>query len=118
VRYKSIIELAKARSRARDTVDEAINIAQNQYITLVRNNHGVKENNFKRLVLPLGVDFEKIDKTWLANLDSFGANRGETAHKTKRASSQINPEDECNAVKMLLKGLRELDEIILKAQSL
>lgn len=115
---EDIVELAKARSRVKNTVDETIDIAQKQYIKLVRDNQGVKENNFKGLILPLGVDFEKIDGTWLANLNNFGANRGETAHKTKRASGQINPKDEYNAVKMLLKGLKELDEIILKVQSL
>jgi hypothetical protein len=114
---EDIIRLAKARSRVKDSVDEAINIAQKQYIACVRDNHGVKEKNFKQLILPLGVEIGELDGTWLTNLDSFGANRGETAHKTKRATGQINPEDEYKAVRKLLKGLRELDEKILEAQS-
>lgn|SRR5690606_10252152 len=112
-----VIKWAKSRSRVKDAVNEAVNLAQKQYVKLVRDNHGVKEKNFKRLILPLGVDIEELDRTWLTNLDSFGANRGETAHKTKRASGQINPEDEYKTVRELLEGLRELDEIILGAQA-
>ncbi|WP_281244070.1 HEPN domain-containing protein [Ectothiorhodospira marina] len=114
---EDIIKLAKARCRVKGSVDEAIDIAQRQYVKRVRDNHGVKEKNFKGLMLPLGVVVEELDATWLTNLDSFGANRGETAHKTKRASGQINPEDEYKVVRKLLDGLKELDEKILESQA-
>lgn len=112
-----IVRLAKARSRVKDSINEVIDIAQQQYIKTVRDNHGVKEKNFKRLIIPLGIDIDKLDGTWLTNLDNFGANRGETAHNTKRATGQINPEDEYKAVTKLVKGLKELDEKILHANN-
>lgn len=114
---EEIIKLARARSRIKDAVDEAIDIAQTQYIARVRDNHGVKEKNFKRLVLPLGLKLDNLDATWITNLDNFGSNRGETAHKAKRATGQINPEDEYKAVQKLLEGLKELDEKIIEARS-
>ncbi len=113
---EEIVRLAKARSRVKDSINEAIDIAQKQYITNVRDNHGVKEKNFKRLIIPLGIEIDELDGTWLTNLDNFGASRGETAHKTKRATGQINPEDEYKTVQSLVKGLKELDEKILQAK--
>lgn len=82
----------------------------------MRDNHGVKDKNFKQLIIPLGIEIDELDGTWLTNLDNFGANRGETAHKTKRATDQINPEDEYKAVASLLSGLKELDEKIIQAK--
>lgn len=114
---EEIVRLAKARSRVKDSINEAICIAQKQYITCVRDNHGVKEKNFKRLIIPLGIEIDELDGTWITNLDNFGASRGETAHKTKRAAGQINPGDEYNTVKKLMKGLEELDEKILQAKN-
>ncbi|MFO7578984.1 MAG: HEPN domain-containing protein [Nitrosomonas halophila] len=115
---EDIVRLAKARSRVKDSINEAIDVAQKQYITSVRDNHGVKEKNFKRLIIPLGIEIDELDGTWLTNLDNFGASRGDTAHKTKRATGQINPEDEYKTVKRLVKGLKELDEKILQAKNL
>lgn len=114
---EEIVRLAKARSRVKDTINEAIDIAQRQYITNVRDNHGVKEMNFKRLIIPLGIEINDLDGTWLTNLDNFGTRRGETAHKAKRATGMVNPEDEYRIVQNLVKGLKELDEKILKAKT-
>lgn len=112
-----IIRLARRRTRVKDTVNEAIDIAQKQFVTVIQNNHGIKETNFKRLVLPLGVDVDALDSTWITNLDNFGSSRGETAHKAKMASGEINPEDEYETVKQLLVGLKELDSKIQVARS-
>lgn len=112
-----IIKLAKSRTRIKDSVNEAINIAQRQYINYIKENHGVKEKNLKQLILPLGIEINELDETWVTNLDNFGSIRGEIAHKTKRATTQINPEDEYNTVRTLLIGLKELDEKIMRAQS-
>lgn len=111
-----IIELARARKRMKDSIKEAIDIAQKQYIQCVRNNHGVKEKNFKQLILPLGIETDQLDGTWLTNLNNFGTKRGETAHTAKTTTNQINPEDEYNTVKKLLRGLKDLDEKILEAK--
>lgn len=112
-----IIQLANARVKVKDSVNEVIDIAQKQFIKIVKDNHGIKEKNFKSLILPTGIDIDELDNTWLTDLDSFGSLRGEIAHNTKRATGQINPLDEYNKVLSLLAGLKELDRHILKIQN-
>jgi hypothetical protein len=111
-----IIEIAKSRNNIKDSVEEVINLAQTQFIKKVRDNHGIKEKNFKTLILPTGIDLCDLDATWITNLDNFGGLRGEVAHKTKRATGQINPQDEYIQVKSLLVGLEQLDRKISDIQ--
>ncbi|WP_339856674.1 HEPN domain-containing protein [Pseudohongiella acticola] len=105
---EQIIELAKKRN-IKDSVDEIINLAQNQFARKLKDNHGVKDKNFKTLILPTGVDISALDPTWLTSLDSFGAKRGEVAHNTKRVQGSINPRDEYDLVRNLLSGFESLD---------
>ena len=106
---EEIIQISKSRVNIKNSVDEVINLAQKQFITKVRENHGVKENNFKTLIIPTGIDIDDLDATWLTNLTNFGSSRGEIAHKTKRATGEINPKDEYLTVQNLLEGLEALD---------
>jgi hypothetical protein len=109
---EEIIQIAKSRNNVKDTVDEIIELAQRQFIQRVKDNHGVKEKNFKILIIPTGIDVDELDRTWLTNLDNFGGLRGEVAHKSKRATGIINPKDEYDTVKSLLIGLEDLDRRI------
>lgn len=113
VSNEQIIKLAKSRVNAKDSVNEIIDLAQKQFIQIVKDNHGVKRKNFKSLILPIGVEVDDLDNTWLTNLDNFGSLRGEVAHNTKRITSQINPLDEYTVVKSILDGLKDLDCRIL-----
>ncbi|MGZ8935232.1 MAG: HEPN domain-containing protein [Methylobacter sp.] len=112
VSNEEIIKIAKSRKNVKDSVNEIIDLAQKQFIQKIKDNHGIKSKNLKTLVLPAGVNVDGLDLTWLTNLDNFGSQRGETAHKTKRATGQINPQDEYSTVKALLKGLEEFDRQI------
>jgi len=109
VENERIIEIAKSRVKIKDSVSEIIDLAQTQFTNKIKNNHGIKDKNFKTLVLPAGVDVNELDSTWLANLDSFGSKRGDVAHKTMRATGVINPKDEYDSVQQLLIGLKALD---------
>ncbi len=109
VSNEEIMKIAKSRKNIKDSVSEVIELAQTQYVTRLKNNHGIKDNNFKMLILPTGICIDDLDSTWLTNLDSFGAKRGEVAHKSKMATEQINPQDEYNLVSGLLRGLEDLD---------
>lgn len=110
-----IIEIAKSRKN-KDSVEKIIDLAQSQFSQKVRDNHGIKEKNFKTLILPTGIDLCDIDGTWLTNLDDFGKLRGEVAHSTKRATGQINPQDEYQRVNLLLDGLKQLDQKLSEIQ--
>jgi hypothetical protein len=109
---EEIVQLAKSRVKLKDRIDEVIDVAQKQFIQRVKDNHGIKDKNFKALILPVGIDTEDLDATWLTNMDNFGSLRGEVAHKTMRATGVISPQDEYNAVKRLLTGLEDLDRKI------
>jgi hypothetical protein len=109
-----IIELAKNRVNPKDSLAEAINIATRQFLQKIKNNHGIKSNNFKTLILPTGIDLEDLDAELLIKLDSYGSKRGEIAHNSSlRVTQQINPKDELTEVTYLLSCLATLDEKIL-----
>jgi preprotein translocase subunit SecA len=110
---QEIIQKSRPR-RKKDSVNEIIDLAQAQFIAIVKKNHGVREKNFKSLILPTGVDIDELDQTWLTDLDNFGGLRGDIAHNAKRTTDQINPKDEYNRVISLLDGLKDLDILILK----
>jgi len=105
------IKAAKGRTKVKDAAKEAINIALTQYIQKIKDNNGIKENNFKTMVLPTGVEIDELDQTWLTNLDQFGKLRGDVAHQSKKTQGMINPEDELKSVNALLKGLKRVDEL-------
>lgn len=110
---EEIIKLAKERVNVKDSINEIIDKAQTQFLRRVKGNNGIKDKNFKELILPVGVDVSELDQTWLTNLDNFGSLRGEIAHKTKGATGVINPKDEYETVKQLVTGLESLDRKIL-----
>ena len=57
-------------------LEEIIDGAQRAFFAKIDNNHGVKEEDVLRLLLPLGVPPKKIDQSWLNTLNSFGVARG------------------------------------------
>lgn len=82
----------------------------------VKKNHGIKEKNLLKLLLPVGVEADSLDQTWLATMNSFGERRGEAAHRSTgshRATQQVNPKDELKIVKSLIRdGLKVIDRTI------
>lgn len=67
---EEIIQIAKSRKNVKDSVEEVIDLAQRQFTQKLKENHGVKDKNFKTLILPLGVEISSLDQTWLTNLDN------------------------------------------------
>lgn len=77
----------------------------------VNDNNGIKEANALSLLAPLGVPAAAFGATLLPNLSSFGALRGEHAHRAARAvTSVLDPETEFNRASDLCKDLEVLDE--------
>lgn len=80
-----------------------------------KENHGIKEKNLLSMLLPIGVQHSSIDPTFLADINSFGALRGLSAHNSSSKSSVrqgLNPMDELNRVTGLLEGIESLDKEI------
>lgn len=89
-------------------IDERILAIGASYNYVVRNNNGVKEPNLLSLLLPLGISTKKLDPTWLADMDSFGASRGLIAHSSIIRNS-IDPANEYATIKRVTGPLRALD---------
>ena len=101
-----------SRPKVGDAVKEVVEVALRQYVKIHNQNHGVREANLKRLVLPIGVRKDALDPTWLTNLDEFGKRRGDVAHKSLKAQQQIDPRAEFQAITDLLVGLEQLDQLV------
>lgn len=112
-----LVNASKKRTKVKDAAKETIDIALKQYIQKLKDNHGIKEKNFKTMVLPTGVEMDELDQTWLTNLDQFGMLRGDVAHKSKKAQGLLDPNDEFESVKDLLEGLKKLDELFEEISS-
>jgi hypothetical protein len=95
-------------------VDEVIGRAVRSYQSKLGSNNGIKIQNLKNLFMPLTVNFDALDETWLTNMDSFGKRRGDIAHKSGGVHWLLDPQGELQDVRdNLLSGLRVLDEIVL-----
>lgn len=103
---------ALKKVQVKERVEEVLNAAASQYMKRVNENHGIRLDNLRRLLIPVGVDLPNLDATWVTNMDEFGKRRGELAHKAVGAQQNIDPLTEFQYVKDLLDGLSEVDEIV------
>lgn len=96
---------------------------------VVGGNHGVKRHDIRKLVGWVGVDISEIDQTLVAALETFGSERGDAAHlsrreiwrRFRRGTSGGNqprvrrlpaPSDEVTAVNAVLRLLPAFDRLI------
>ncbi|HUV56297.1 MAG TPA: HEPN domain-containing protein [Dehalococcoidales bacterium] len=96
-------------------ISNKIKTAMNIFYNAIINNHGIKEKNILRLLLPIGIEVDKLDPVLLADLNSFAEVRGEAAHLSAskyRAKQQINPKDELRTVESLANRLIDIDRCI------
>jgi len=96
-----------------DSINEIIERAVQQYRDIVEENNGIKTQNLKRLLMPLGIALSDLDQTWLNNMNSFGGRRGFIAHTSRLGiTNPPDPKTERDAVDMLIDGLNDLDNQI------
>lgn len=85
------------------------------YLEFVENdNHGIREKNLTKLLIPIGVDLRKMKATDLATIDDFGRKRGNTAHTSASAyvKSGVDPKTEFDRVDAVLKSFRKIDDLV------
>lgn len=73
-------------------------------------NNGIKEVNVIRMCYPIGIEEADLDATFMNTLNSYGASRGDTAHRSFRTQQPIDPVTEVSVVKQLIVELEKLDE--------
>lgn len=91
---------------------DIVKSASESHFTAIRDNHGIKRLNLERLLYPLGVFEAQLDSIWLAQMDSFGAKRGDIAHRSGGLVTPPDPPGEVKTVNQLLLGLLTLDRIL------
>ena len=94
-------------------ITKKIDIAIRCFKSVIDQNHGIKETNLLKLLLPIGIDSDDLDQVWLLNMNTFGKERGEIAHssgiKTKKTP---NTADELERVKQIIQELEKVDQLI------
>ena len=98
----------------RDRVKKAKN-ALTRYVNV--ENHGIRERNILRLLLPIGISEFEIETDWLSTIDSFGQDRGVSAHGSNRVANPPDPKTEHDRVGQILEGLMAIDHRLLKFRS-
>lgn len=91
------------------------------FLSSVKDNHGIKENNILSLLLPVGIDSEELDRDWLNLMDDFGEKRGLIAHTSAssyKTTQPIDPKQELDTVNRIIgefpgiKGLMDIDKLL------
>jgi hypothetical protein len=102
-----------ASKQSYDDLSVPLDKAQNVWRTNHKDNHGIKEANVLKLLLPLGIQHTKLDSMLLADLSSYGTARGEVAHKSNYAIAKFaDPKAEYDTAIKLVKDLKKLDFLI------
>jgi hypothetical protein len=99
-------------------LDDRIDRARNYHVgVVVRENHGLSEQNILRLVMPVGVASNELDPVWLADATSFTEDRGQAAHRSGSLQQVPDPTSELRRVRELAKGLAPVDKRLVALRS-
>jgi hypothetical protein len=100
------------------TLRGRLDVVRKSYVNWVSNeNHGVREANVLGILLPAGIREHEIDSAWLETIDSFGSDRGDTAHQAGRPQTPPDPASELNTVKAIIGGLIPIDRRLSELQN-
>jgi hypothetical protein len=93
-------------------LEKRLEKAVTHFMTLIANNHGIKELNIMELLCPIGVEIKDLQQTWLNDLNSFGSSRGLIAHSSAKTQQPIDPATERSMVTSILHELKKVDSKI------
>ncbi len=102
-------------------LNERVQNSHRLFIDQINNNHGVREKNILRMLLPIGFSDSDIDPLWIVEMDLFGRARGEAAHTSYIPSTlrhPLDPQTEFTRVQNLLNGLLDVDEKLTNLKSI
>ncbi|MBJ7442645.1 MAG: hypothetical protein JHD35_26985 [Sphingopyxis sp.] len=71
----------KLTSELTSNIEEFSKEAFNRYRKVINSNNGIVEKDQNSILIPIGVDPASVDLVLKNNLHSFGAKRGDVAHK-------------------------------------
>ncbi|MGI4822161.1 MAG: HEPN domain-containing protein [Janthinobacterium lividum] len=99
--------------KPRNTLTRA-HLVVNEYKEIIKGNHGIKTDNLKKILLPIGFVDADFDNTWLNTVDSWAGLRGEVAHAHFKTHQQIDPQSELTTVNLIVGGIVLMDEVLSK----
>lgn len=107
--------LRPAQNTTLDLLEARVEKAKTIFVLKTKTkNNGIREEDILALTLPVGVQVTDLDQTWLATIDSFGRDRGLTAHTAGRTQQPPDPATEVQTVSQLVRGLRNVDALLTK----
>ena len=98
--------------------NKRIERAVRQFVNSVEEeNHGIREKNLLRVLIPIGVDLRELKAADLADIDNFGKARGSAAHNSSVAyvKSGLDPRSEFDRVSRVLRCFSDIDALLDKA---
>lgn len=96
-------------------IEFRMNKAVNHFKSIINKNNGVKQNDILKLFIPVGIELNELDGTWLNVMESFGSTRGNIAHNSLRVHIQIDRNTEKNRINnQIIPEIERLDELIKK----
>jgi len=97
-------------------INEKVTLSINAFYKVIEQNHGLKESNLLALLLPIGISSDGLDTVFLANMNTFGQDRGIVAHSSATSYRGVNnlpdPATELNRIKQITDELIQLDQLI------
>jgi hypothetical protein len=106
----SVQKLREVLAGIRTHTDDSVKSATQRYNIMLSQNHGIRDENILRILLPLGIEPTDIDSVWLSTIHAFGTTRGETAHTSIRTQQPPDPAGELKIVSNILGGLKKIDK--------
>ncbi len=81
--------LEEGEPRWRD-ISFRVNHAHNKFDTVVKGNNGIKPDNLRSLLMPIGIDINALDNLFLSEIESFAESRGKAAHTSNNQATGRN----------------------------
>jgi len=88
-------------------LEDRITNSVSTFMGYLNQNHGIKQKNLLKILLPLGISITDIDPTWLMDMDTFGDDRGDVAHKSIKVQNSIDPYSEKKRVERFLSEIQK-----------
>lgn len=98
-----------------ESISTKINkIATDYNNMLSKSNHGIKEENLKKIFGNLGIDVSELDVIWVSTLSSYGSSRGTIAHTSAMVQIPINIQEAINDTNIILQGIENFEIELIK----
>ena len=87
--------------------------AVNSFERDIESNHGIRHENQRTLLLPIGIDPEELDLVAFNALDSFGRRRGAIAHRVMIRTEETRS-SATSEVETIVRALRSYDLEVMR----